>query len=53
MRALPGDVGDFILDTDASEHAVVAVLSHIQDGEERVIGYFSRLYSETEKLLHH
>ena len=49
MLALPRDVGDFVLDTHASEHAVGAVLSQIQDGEERVIAYFSRLYSETER----
>ena len=53
LLALPRDVGDFVLDTDASEPAIGTVLSQIQDGKERVIGYFSRLYSETEKLLHH
>ena len=36
------------MDTDASEAAVGAVLSQIQDGEERPIAYFSRLYSRTE-----
>ena len=49
MLAMPRDVGDFVLDTDASEHAVGAVLSQIQVDEERVIAYCSRLYSETDR----
>ena len=47
--ALPRDVGDFVLDTDTSEHVARAVPSQIRDGEVRVIGYFGRLYTETEK----
>ena len=38
----------FILDTDASNHGIGAVLSQVQDGEEKVISYASRLYSNAE-----
>ena len=31
----------FILDTDASDHSIGAVLSQVQDGAERVISYGS------------
>ena len=48
MLALPSGVGDFVLDTDASEHAVGAIFRQVQDVEGRVNDYFSRLYSETE-----
>ena len=33
--------GDFILDTDASNHGMGAVLSQVQNGEEKVIAYAS------------
>ena len=36
------DEGEYILDTDASNHAMGAVLSQIQAGEERVISFASR-----------
>ena len=32
----------FAVDTDASDHAIGGVFSHIQDGKERVIAYFIR-----------
>ena len=48
MLALPRDEGDYIVDTDASDAAVGAVLSQFQDGEERPVVYFSRLFSRTE-----
>ena len=32
----------YVLDTDASNDGVGAVLSQVQDGEERVIGYYSK-----------
>ena len=41
--------GAFILDTDASSDAIGAVLSQIQDGNERVIAYGSRTLSTAER----
>jgi hypothetical protein len=38
----PEDHGDFILDTDACDSSIGAVLSQIQDGRLRVIAYGSR-----------
>jgi hypothetical protein len=49
ILALPCDVGGYVLDTDASDHGLGAVLSQVQDGEERVICYASRLYSDAER----
>lgn len=41
--------GEFILDTDASNEAIGAVLSQKQDGREVVICYGSRVLSNSEK----
>ena len=41
VLALPRDLNEFILDIDASDHAIGAFLRQIQDGEKRLIGYFS------------
>ena len=41
--------GEFILDCDASNVALGAVLSQIQDGEERVIAYYSKCFARTER----
>jgi len=49
VLALPRDEGNFILDCDASETAIGAVLSQVQDGEERPICYASQLYNRHEK----
>ncbi|KAL6419492.1 hypothetical protein ACFW04_011368 [Cataglyphis niger] len=43
-----GDEGQFILDTDASNHGIGAVLSQIQDGVERVIAYYSHVLNDSE-----
>ena len=40
--------GRLILDTDASDYAVGAVLSQVQDGLERVLGYFSRTLNDAQ-----
>jgi hypothetical protein len=42
VLSYPCPDGDFILDTDASNVGLGAVLSQIQDGVECVIGYYSR-----------
>jgi hypothetical protein len=46
--AYPKDQGTFILDTDASDGAIGAVLSLEQDGKERVIFYGSRTLNKAE-----
>ena len=43
----PGE--EYILDTDASNYGIGAVLSQIQGGEERVIGYYSRSLNKAER----
>ena len=45
----PCDKGDFILDTDASQCAIGAVLSQVQDGREVVIAYGSRRLTKSER----
>jgi hypothetical protein len=39
----------FIIDTDASNYAIGVVLSQYQEGQERVIAYYSRTLSPPEK----
>ena len=48
VLALPIDDGRFILDVDASDLSVSAVLSQLQGGKERVIAYFSHRHAATE-----
>jgi hypothetical protein len=45
----PQPEGLFILDTDASNVGLGAVLSQIQHGQEKVIGYFSKTLSKPER----
>jgi len=41
--------GQFILDTDASNHGIGVVLSQVQNGSEKVIAYFSRVLNKAER----
>src|SRR5678816_378159 len=52
ILALPTNDGAYILDTDASDGAIGAVLSQVQEGEERVICYGSRAVSYTHLRAH-
>lgn len=49
VLSFPTGHEEFILDTDASNHGIGAVLSQIQDGTERVIAYYSRVLNKAEK----
>ena len=49
VLALPREEGTFILDCDASDKAIGAVLSQLQDGEERPICYASQLYDKHQQ----
>ena len=50
MLAFPTQTGEFILDTDASHSSIGAVLSQIQEGQEKVIAYASNKLSKTERF---
>ena len=45
MLTYPDTMGQYILDTGASNEAAGAVLSQIMDGEERVVAYYSKTFS--------
>ena len=45
----PREGGGFILDTDASDRAVGAVLSQVQEGRERVVGYGSFVLNAAQR----
>ena len=45
----PLDEGNMLLDTDASDTGIGAVLSQVQHGRERVLAYGSRKLSKTEQ----
>ena len=47
--AFPEKDGEYILDCDSSDVGISGELSHIQNGEERVISYGSRTLSKAEK----
>lgn len=49
ILAYPLEEGQFILDTDASNEAVGAVLTQIQEGQEKVIAYYSRTLNVHER----
>jgi len=45
----PKEDRQFILDTDASNHGIDAVLSQVQEGKEKVIAYYSKVFLKTER----
>jgi transposase InsO family protein len=49
VLSYPNETGKFILDTDASNTGLGAVLSQIQNGVEHVIAYASRKLTKSEK----
>jgi len=49
VLALPNDEGQYILDCDASDTSIGAVLSQVQNGEERPICYASQLYDKHQQ----
>ena len=49
VLAYPLPQGQLILDTDASNTGIGAVLSQEQDGQEKVIGYASKTLSKSER----
>lgn len=49
ILSFPCEHGDYILDTDASHDTIGAVLSQIQDGDEKVICYASHRLTKSEK----
>lgn len=49
ILSFPGSEGKFILDTDASNIEIGAVLSQIQNDKEKVIAYFNRVLVKAER----
>jgi len=49
ILAMPNDGDPLVLDTDACDVSIGAVLSQVQNGEERVIAYASRFLSKQER----
>jgi hypothetical protein len=49
ILSLPRDESQTILDVDASDTGIAAILSQIQDDDEKVLAYASRVYSDAEK----
>ena len=49
ILAYPDPKCGYLVDTDASDEAMGAVLSQIQDGRERPVAYFSKTFSAEER----
>ncbi|CAC5398863.1 unnamed protein product [Mytilus coruscus] len=47
--AYPADHGEYILDNDACDTGIGAVLSQVQEGQEKVIAYGSRTLNKAER----
>jgi len=49
ILAHPDPAREYIMDTDASDHSVEAVLSQVQGGSEVVVAYYSKILKAAEK----
>ena len=49
---MPDFEKEFILDTDASDYGIAAVLSQNHNGRERPVGYFSKVLNKAQKNCH-
>lgn len=49
ILSFPKKEGQYVLDTDASNMGMGSVLSQIQDGQEKVICYYSKLFNTSER----
>ena len=49
ILAFPNMEGKFIIDTEASNLGMGAVLSQVQDGQEKVICFYSKCFSKAER----
>ena len=49
ILAYPRETGMFVLDTDASNTGIGAVLSQVHEGEERVVAYASKALSASQR----
>jgi len=49
ILAYPDPAKEYILDTDARDYSVGAVLSHVQGGSEVVVAYYSKTLTTAEK----
>lgn len=49
ILSFPSETGEFILDTDASNHGIGVVLSQKQENGEKVIAFYSRVLSKSER----
>jgi hypothetical protein len=49
ILAYPQPGERFIVDTDASNFRIGGVLSQVQDGQERVIAYYSKTLNKAER----
>ena len=45
----PDNEHEYVLDTDASEHSMGAVLSMVVDGQERVVAYASKVFTKCQR----
>ena len=49
ILSYPRKEGQYVLDTDASNTGMGSVLSQIQDGDEKVLSYYSKLFNTAER----